>query len=222
MTTCLSLIISLIYTLHDIYVIICSCVKYCRCFGNIGVAVFCICCMFPYLSYYLIFTVYVCFGRSIDKKDQAYVPLIFCLNCTFDQDIFTYSLISIWSQQNIGHTKTDVLIWYMQSFIVIISVLFKLQWWVSGLDQDVISVICARLRYIIFNLYILIHISLNFLPKTPTDNIKSSFVQIMAWHRSDDTPLSKSMMEYFTDAHMRHSVGFLIAPMETSDMTATI
>ena len=36
-------------------------------------------------------------------------------------------------------------------------------------------------------------------------NDKSALVQIMAWRRSGDKPLSEPMMVYLTDAYMRHS-----------------
>ena len=43
------------------------------------------------------------------------------------------------------------------------------------------------------NVRISIKISLKFVPKGPTNNIQA-LVQIMAWHRSDDKPLSEPMM----------------------------
>ena len=54
------------------------------------------------------------------------------------------------------------------------------------------------------NVWISIKISLKFVPKGPINNIPA-LVQIMAWRRSGDKPLSKSMMVLFTDAYMRHS-----------------
>ena len=39
------------------------------------------------------------------------------------------SLISLWSQQNFAHTKTAVLSWYVQNFILIRGLYFELQWW---------------------------------------------------------------------------------------------
>ena len=50
---------------------------------------------------------------------------------------------------------------------------------------------------------ILIEISLNFVPDGPIDNIPA-LVQIMAWRRIGDKPLSESMLTRFTDAYMRH------------------
>ena len=47
-------------------------------------------------------------------------------------------------------------------------------------------------------------ISLKFVPHGPINNIPA-LSQIMAWHRSDDKPLSESMMVLFTDAYMHHS-----------------
>ena len=43
------------------------------------------------------------------------------------------------------------------------------------------------------NVWISITISLKFVPKGPMSNIPSC-VQIMAWHRSGDKPLSEAMM----------------------------
>ena len=51
---------------------------------------------------------------------------------------------------------------------------------------------------------ILIKISLRFVPKDPINNIPA-LVQIMAWRRSGDKPLTESVMTYFTDAYMGHS-----------------
>ena len=48
-----------------------------------------------------------------------------------------------------------------------------------------------------------IQISLKFVPKGPIDNIPA-LVQIMAWRRSGDKPLSELMLTQFTDAYMRH------------------
>ena len=49
-----------------------------------------------------------------------------------------------------------------------------------------------------------IKISLKFVPRGLINNIPS-LVQIMAWCRSGDKPLSEPMMVKFTDAYMRHS-----------------
>ena len=54
------------------------------------------------------------------------------------------------------------------------------------------------------NVWISIKISLKFVPKGPINNIPT-LVQIMAWRRSGDKPLSEPMMTWFTDANMRHS-----------------
>ena len=47
-------------------------------------------------------------------------------------------------------------------------------------------------------------ISLKFVPKGPINNIPA-LVEIMAWYRSGDKPLSEPMMVKITDAYMRHS-----------------
>ena len=51
---------------------------------------------------------------------------------------------------------------------------------------------------------VLIKISLKFVPQGPVDNIPV-LVQIMAWRRSGDKPLSEPMMAKFNDSYMRHS-----------------
>ena len=48
---------------------------------------------------------------------------------------------------------------------------------------------------------ILIKISLKFVPKGPIDN-NPTLVQIMAWHRIGDKPLSESMRSQFTDIYV--------------------
>ena len=50
---------------------------------------------------------------------------------------------------------------------------------------------------------ILIRILLNFVPKGPIDN-NSVLVQVLAWRRTGDKPLSERMLTQFTDAYMRH------------------
>ena len=52
------------------------------------------------------------------------------------------------------------------------------------------------------NVWILIKISLKFVPKDPIDNIPT-LVQIMASRQPGDKPLSEPLM--FADAYMRHS-----------------
>ena len=48
-----------------------------------------------------------------------------------------------------------------------------------------------------------IKISLKFVPRSPIDN-KPALVQIMAWRRPSDKPLSEPMLTQFTDAYMWH------------------
>ena len=48
-----------------------------------------------------------------------------------------------------------------------------------------------------------IHISLKYVPRSPTDN-KPALVQVMAWCRAGDKPLPGPVMTQFTDAYMRH------------------
>ena len=53
------------------------------------------------------------------------------------------------------------------------------------------------------NFCILINISLKFVPKGPIDN-NPALVQIMAWRRIGDKPLSEPVLTRFTDTYMRH------------------
>ena len=50
-------------------------------------------------------------------------------------------------------------------------------------------------------IFILIQISLKFVPKGPIDN-KAALVQVMAWRRTDDKQLPEPMLTQFTDAYM--------------------
>ena len=54
------------------------------------------------------------------------------------------------------------------------------------------------------NAWISINMSLEFVPRGPINNIPT-FVQVMAWRRTGDKPLSEPMMTQFNDAYMRHS-----------------
>ena len=54
------------------------------------------------------------------------------------------------------------------------------------------------------NVWIIIKISLKFVPKGPINNIPE-LVQIMAWRQLGDKPLSEPVVVYITDAYMRHS-----------------
>ena len=54
------------------------------------------------------------------------------------------------------------------------------------------------------NVWISIEISLKVVPKCLINNIPA-LVQIMAWRRPGDKPLSEPMMTQFHDAYMRHS-----------------
>ena len=49
----------------------------------------------------------------------------------------------------------------------------------------------------------MINISLKLVSKGPIDN-KSALVQVMAWRRIGDKPLSELMLTQFIDAYMRH------------------
>ena len=60
------------------------------------------------------------------------------------------------------------------------------------------------------NVWISIKISLEFVLKGPIDS-NPALVQIMAWCRIGDKPLSEPMMDYVSDAYMRH-----LASIETN------
>ena len=62
------------------------------------------------------------------------------------------------------------------------------------------------IRCILLNekFFILIKISLKFVPKGPINN-NPALVQIMACRQTGDKPLSEPMMAYFTDSYMHHS-----------------
>ena len=53
------------------------------------------------------------------------------------------------------------------------------------------------------NVWILIKISLKFVPRGPIDN-KPALVQVIAWCRTSDKPLLEPMLTQFIDAYMRH------------------
>ena len=47
-----------------------------------------------------------------------------------------------------------------------------------------------------------IRVWLKFVARSPTDN-KPALVQVMAWHRTSNKPLTEPMLTHFTDAYMR-------------------
>ena len=57
--------------------------------------------------------------------------------------------------------------------------------------------------FVIENVWISITISLKFVPNGPINNIPP-LVQLIAWRRPGDKPLSEPMLTRFTDAYMRH------------------
>ena len=70
--------------------------------------------------------------------------------------------------------------------------------------MDAISQTTFSSAFLNENILILIQISLKFVPKGSINNILA-LVQIMAWRRTGDKPLSEPMMTQFNDAYMRHS-----------------
>ena len=70
------------------------------------------------------------------------------------------------------------------------------------------------------NVWISIKISLKFVPKGPINNILA-LVQIMAWHRPGDKPLSENyLMAKFIDTYMCHStsMGWHVVTWQQIDM----
>ena len=60
-----------------------------------------------------------------------------------------------------------------------------------------------KLIFLNENIRISIRISLKFGPRCSSAS-KTALVQVMAWHRTGDKPLSELMLTQFTDAYMRH------------------
>ena len=75
--------------------------------------------------------------------------------------------------------------------------------------MDIISqTIFSSAFSLIEKVWITIKILLKFVSEGPTDNIPG-LVQVMAWHRQGNKPLSEPMMAQFTDASMRHSASMI-------------
>ena len=64
--------------------------------------------------------------------------------------------------------------------------------------DDIFRCIFMNEKFCILN-----KISLKVVPNGPIDN-NPALVQVMAWRRIDDKPLSESMLTWFTDAYMWH------------------
>ena len=58
----------------------------------------------------------------------------------------------------------------------------------------------SKFIFLFENCCILIQISLKFVPNSQIDN-NPVMIQLVAWHRTGDKPLSKTMMVLFTDAY---------------------
>ena len=61
----------------------------------------------------------------------------------------------------------------------------------------------SKCNFLNENVWIPIKNSLTFVPKGPINNIPA-LVQIMAWRRTGDKPLSEPMMTPLNDAYRRH------------------
>ena len=68
-------------------------------------------------------------------------------------------------------------------------------------------------------LRILFEISLKFISKGPIEN-NPALVQIMAWRRIGDKPLSESILTRFTDAYMRHLGGRWVKTYENPPLVS--
>ena len=86
----------------------------------------------------------------------------------------------------------------MQTFLLLLLTNLPLEKMAAILADDTFNYIFLNEKF-----FILIKISLKFVPKGPIDN-NPAWVQVMAWRRIDDKPLSKLMLTWFTDAYMRH------------------
>ena len=79
--------------------------------------------------------------------------------------------------------------------------------WINSSPPDKMAAIVAddMLKWIFLdeNGRIPIQNSLKCVPRSPIDN-KPALVQIMAWRRPGDKPLSEPMLNQFTDAYVRH------------------
>ena len=62
------------------------------------------------------------------------------------------------------------------------------------------------------NAYISIDVPLKFVTKSPINNIPA-LVQMMAWRRPGDKPLSEPMLAQVTDAYMRQSASMSFKPL---------
>ena len=60
-----------------------------------------------------------------------------------------------------------------------------------------------QMRYLRERYFLLIHISLKFVPRCPIDNM-SALVQVMACHMLSAKPLPEAVMTQFIDAYMHH------------------
>ena len=69
-------------------------------------------------------------------------------------------------------------------------------------------------------IYFLIKISLKFVPNDPTDN-KPVLVQVMAWRRTGDKPLSEPMLTPFTDSLGGWSVNWSVQKAPHSHLYVT-
>ena len=83
-------------------------------------------------------------------------------------------------------------------------------WGRLSLDGRIHKLIPAFLNE---NVWILIKISLNFVPKGLIDN-EPALVQVMAWRRAGDKPLPELMFTQFIDAYRRHYKGRWVDNME--------
>ena len=76
--------------------------------------------------------------------------------------------------------------------------------YIDGLTQLPLDKMAAILADVLFKcIFMNENDRITFVPMSPIDNMPA-LVQLMAWRRTGDKPLSEPMLTRFTDAYMRH------------------
>ena len=84
------------------------------------------------------------------------------------------------------------------------SCFFRVLYWGRNKIDSIVQTTFSNAIFLNENYWIPIKISLKFVPKGQINKIPA-LVQIMAWRRTGDKPLSEPMLTQFNDAYMRHS-----------------
>ena len=100
-------------------------------------------------------------------------------------------------------SRYDTFQWYEISFKAVSSGDFSYNSSPLGQNGHHFAYDIFRCIFVTEKFCILTQISLWFVPNGPIDN-NPALVQIMAWWRIGDKPLSEPMLTRFTDAYMRH------------------